>query len=106
MNCFRYFGMKSFDEVDYVLLEEYALLMKSYSLRKLDKERDMHKQAYLNLAVESTDKSGKKTAYPTFEKFFDYDKIYRELFDKEDKPEVKKENKINNMIASSNLKGG
>ena len=61
LNCFTYFGMKSFDEVDNMLIEEYELLMKSYSLKRLDKERDMHWQAYLNMAVQQTEERGKKT---------------------------------------------
>jgi len=96
--------MKSFDEVDNLLIAEYTLLMRAESMNKLDRERNIHKIAYLNLAVQSTDKGGKKTSYPTFEKFFDYERIYNDMFEPE--KEVKKENKFNALIALSNKKGG
>ena len=96
--------MKSFDEVDDLLIAEYALLMKAENMKKLDKERDLHKLAYLTLAVQSTDRSGKKSSYPTFEKFFDYERLYSEMFEQE--KEIKKENKLSTMIALANRKGG
>ena len=107
LNCFTYFGMKSFDEVDNMLIEEYELLMKSYSLKRLDQERDMHWQAYLNMAVQQTEERGKKTysKFPTFKKFFDYEKSKRELLGiKEIKQDKYKD--IKNLILIANKRGG
>lgn len=96
--------MKSFDEVDDLLIAEYALLMKAENMKKLDRERDLHKLAYLNLSVQSMDRGGKKSAYPTFERFFDYEKLYTEMFEPE--KVIKKDNKLSTMIALANKKGG
>ncbi|MCL2865622.1 MAG: hypothetical protein FWE25_08795 [Lachnospiraceae bacterium] len=80
--CFRYLGMKSFAEVDALYLEEYRILIKALELRKVDEERNMHWQAFLNFAVKAEKKSGKnktKPVYTKFEQFFHYEKAIERL---------------------------
>lgn len=77
MNCFRYQGFKSFEEVDRLTIPEYTLLMEAVQLREVDKDYRNHLQAFLNLAVKAEKKAGKnktKPVYQRFRKFFDYEK--------------------------------
>ena len=55
--------------------------MKAYNLARVDKEHDMHLQAWLNHAVKSTKTQGKKQVpvYKTFKDFFDYEKRLEEV---------------------------
>ena len=55
--------------------------MKAHELRKIDKEYDMHLQAWLNVQAQSTKEQGKKQVpvYKTFKEFFDYEARIREV---------------------------
>lgn len=77
MNCFRYLGFKSFEEVDRLTIPEYTLLMEAVQLREVDKDYRNHLQAFLNFAVKAEKRVGKnktKPVYQRFRKFFDYEK--------------------------------
>ena len=77
MNCFRYLGFKSLDEVDRLTIPEYNLLMEAVQLREVDKDYRNHLQAFLNFAVKAERKAGKyktKPVYQCFKKFYDYEK--------------------------------
>ena len=107
MGCFRYLDKKSMQEAEELTAYEHSLLMNAYNLRQLDKERDYHWQAYLNMAVQATEERGKKSypKYPTFEKFFNYEKMQERLFGiKKEKEDKHKE--IKNLILIANRKGG
>lgn len=103
MNCFRYLDMKTFDEIDHMLLKEYTMRLKAMSLSRVDKERDLHWQAYLNMVVQSTKERGKKQVpvYPTFKSFFDYEKILNGT--REERP---KENEFRRLMLLANKEGG
>lgn len=66
-------------DVEVMSLEEYSLQMQAYRLKQIDKERDMHLQAWLNHAVTATKEQGKKQVpvYKTFKEFYDYQKRLR-----------------------------
>ena len=85
--------MRSFEEVDDLLLDEYLLLMKSYSLQRVDKEYDYHLQAWLSQQVQATEQRGKKSVpvYKNFKDFFDYEERVNEIL----KPEPKEVNRTN-----------
>ena len=76
MTCFRYLGFKNLDQVDNITPYEYRLLMKSKELRIVDKQYELHLQAYLNMAAQARRRAGKKIkpVYTKFDKFFDYQK--------------------------------
>ena len=77
LNCFRYLGFKSFEEVDRLTIPEYTLLMEAVQLKEVDKDYRNHLQAFLNFAVKAEKKVGKnktKPVYQRFRKFFDYEK--------------------------------
>ena len=76
MTCFRYLGFKSLDQVNNITPYEYRLLMKSKELQIVDKQYEIHLQAYLNMSAQSRRRVGKKMkpVYTKFDKFFDYQK--------------------------------
>lgn len=76
MTCFRYLGFKSLDQVNNITPYEYRLLMKSKELQIVDKQYEIHLQAYLNMSAQARRRAGKKMkpVYTKFVKFFDYQK--------------------------------
>lgn len=76
MTCFRYLGFKSLDQVNNITPYEYRLLMKSKELQIVDKQYEIHLQAYLNMSAQARRRVGKKMkpVYTKFDKFFDYQK--------------------------------
>lgn len=80
LNCFRYLGFKSFDELDKLTIPEYNLLMEAVQLREVDKDYRNHLQAFLNFAVKAERKAGKyktKPVYQYFKKFYDREKAIK-----------------------------
>lgn len=67
MNCFRYLGFKSFEEVDRLTIPEYTLLMEAVQLREVDKDYRNHLQAFLNFAVKAEKKVGKNKTKPVYQ---------------------------------------
>lgn len=58
-------------------MREYELLMKAIRLRQVDLDYRNHLQAWLNFAAQAKKKTGRfkeKPAYPTFDKFYKYEK--------------------------------
>lgn len=76
MTCFRYLNFKSLEQVDNITPYEYRLLMKSKKLQIVDKQYEIHLQAYLNMSAQARRRAGKKMkpVYTKFDKFFDYQK--------------------------------
>jgi alcohol dehydrogenase class IV len=62
-------------------LYEYEMKMRAYNLKRVDREYDMHLQAWLNHAASATKEQGKKviSAYKDFTDFYDYKKRLREV---------------------------
>lgn len=81
LNCFRYLDLKTISAVDSMLLFEYKMLMKAYSLNSLDRDYQAHKQAWINQQVKASKEQGKKTVpvYRNFKQFFDYEKMEQEI---------------------------
>lgn len=81
MNCFRYFGFRSLEEVDRLTIKEYSLLCEAEKYRQLDKHKDIALGAWLSFLASAKKQVGKrlKPVYPTFESFFDYSKELRKL---------------------------
>lgn len=107
LNCFRYLGMQSFDDVDYMLVSEYAMLMKAKALQRLDRERDIHQVAYLSMAVQATKPRGKKEVpvYQRFNDFFNYEKRKEEIIGIKKKTPDKNQG-IKKLILLANKEGG
>lgn len=81
LNCFRYFGFRSLDEVDLLTIKEYEMLCEAEKYRQVDKQKDIALNAWLSFVASAKKKVGKnlKPVYPTFESFFDYSKEIRKL---------------------------
>ncbi|RFA36231.1 hypothetical protein CAI16_05435 [Virgibacillus dokdonensis] len=80
--------------------------MKAYRLKRIDKEHDMHLQAWLNHQVTSTKEQGKKQVpvFRSFKDFFNYDKRIEE----ETNPKLnmsQKAMKMARIAAVANRKG-
>lgn len=101
-------GKESIEEAESLTAYEYGLLMDAYNLNQLDKERDMHWQAYLYMAVQATEERGKKTypKYPTFDKFFNYENLKTRMFGEQVIKKEDKHKEIKNLILIANRKGG
>ena len=76
MTCFRYLDFKNLEQVNNITPYEYRLLMKSKELQIVDKQYEIHLQAYLNMTAQARKQVGKKQrmVYTRFDKFFDYQK--------------------------------
>lgn len=76
MTCFRYLNFKNLEQVDNITPYEYRLLMKSKEFQIVDKQYEIHLQAYLNMIAQARKQVGKKQrmVYTRFDKFFDYQK--------------------------------
>lgn len=74
-------GFERLYDIEILTLEEYRLRMKAYQLRRVDKEYEMHLQAWLNHAVTATKKQGEKyvPVFKEFKDFFDYEKRIKEI---------------------------
>lgn len=76
INCFRYLGFTTFDQVDRLTIAQYEVMMEALELRMLDQDLHEHRQAFLNFAVQAEKKAGKgktRPVYRKFRQFFDYD---------------------------------
>lgn len=76
INCFRYLGFTSFEQVDQLTIAQYDIMMEALELKMLDQDLHEHRQAFLNFAVQAEKKAGKgktRPVYRNFRKFFDYD---------------------------------
>ena len=74
-------GYTSLYDIDTTTLFEYQMKMKAYNLKRVDIERDMHLQAWLNHQVTATKEVAKKhvPVYKNFTDFFDYEKRIKEI---------------------------
>ena len=84
----RYFGMADMHDIDRLTFRDFRLRMKAYSLRQLDKERDLAFLAWQMREVNATKQSGKnkrKYVYTRFDKFFEHEK-YEARIKGEEKP--------------------
>ena len=82
VNCFRYFGFTSFEQVDRLTIAQYEVMMEALELRMLDSDFHEHRQAFLNYAVQAEKKVGKgksRPVYKRFVQFFDFDTELKKL---------------------------
>lgn len=75
-------GLSDMTQIERMTTGEYALRMKAYRRRRLEEERVLHKLAFLNVAAQSTKKTGKhvEPVYKTLKDFFDYEEELKELY--------------------------
>lgn len=85
--------------------------MKAFNLSRIDKEYDMHLQAWLNNQATATKTTGSgknqktESVYKGFNDFFDYEKKLQEV-DGPSRAITEKEQRMAGIAASINSKGG
>lgn len=78
--------MNDFAEIGRMTLYEYDMRMTAYQLKRVDREYELHLQAWLNWNVQATKKKGKHKRAPVFKsfrQFFDYRKRIRDVLEEE-----------------------
>lgn len=78
----RYLHMMDFAEINRMTLYEFEMRMRASDLRRVDREYEIHLQAWANWNVQAMKKSGKRKRVPvfkTFKQFFDYKKAELEI---------------------------
>ncbi|HAM79603.1 hypothetical protein [Ornithinibacillus bavariensis] len=95
-------------EIELLRLEEYFYRMEAYNLSRVDKERDMHLQAWLNNQVTFTKEQGKKQVpvFKRFEDFFDYEKRLNEVEGKKQGAITPQMRRMARLAAQINNGGG
>lgn len=66
-------GIADFATAGRMTLAEFRLRKLGYRMVQQERERDLHLQAFLNRAVQATEKNG-KYVYPDFGSFYDEEK--------------------------------
>ena len=88
INCFRYLGFTTFDQVDRLTIAQYEVMMEALELRMLDQDLHEHRQAFLNFAAQATKSAGKgktRPAYRRFNQFFDYNAEFTKIKNRKSK---------------------
>ncbi|MDL2310485.1 hypothetical protein LJC13_00735 [Peptostreptococcaceae bacterium OttesenSCG-928-C18] len=65
-------------EAQRVTLAEFEVMTEAHMLRRVDKQFDIHLQAWTNAQAQATDKKG-RAYFKTFDKFFDYEKMLKKV---------------------------
>lgn len=69
--------MDDFAEIDRMTIYQFEMRMKAFELRRVDREYEIHLQAWANWNVRAMKKSGKRKRVPVFKEFkqfFDHKK--------------------------------
>ena len=85
-----------------ITLTQYYLMMKAIRLKLVDKQRDLHIQAWLNTQVKATKQRGKKTV-PYFKTFGDFFKEPDDLTVKKKVKEDKKYDEVKQLLLKANM---
>lgn len=77
----RYLDFHEYDDIYRMSIAEYEQRITAYKLKMLDKQLFLHQQAWLNVQAKAQKKQGKNMVpvYKTFEDFFDFKKLEREI---------------------------
>jgi len=68
----RFLNLHDIPDIERMTLHEYSLRMAASRLRRLDRQYEIHLQAWANQQAKATKKNG-KPFYVTFKEFFDYE---------------------------------
>lgn len=103
LNCLRYLGMHDMTVIKRMTLVEYHLRMEAYLLQKVDREYELHLQAWLNNQVKAEKKSGKssKPVFKQFDDFFDYEERIAEVQGKK-KESIIKDSTLSSLLRKAN----
>lgn len=84
-------------------LYEYEARMHAFRLSQVDREKDVHLQAWLNHKATAMKKQGDKqvSVYPKFKDFYDYEKELKEV-EKDTSPLTKRNRKLAHIAKALN----
>jgi len=75
----RFLNLHDIPDIERMTLHEYSLRMAASRLRRLDRQYEIHLQAWANQQAKATKKNG-KPIYVTFKEFFDYEGEEKKIF--------------------------
>lgn len=87
------------NEIDRLTIPDYELRMKAYQLKQLDRQYEIHLQAWATVMAGQTRKG--KPVFRSFDKFFDYRKAEEKILGRQKQTSPDKE-KLQNWIANFN----
>ncbi|PZL70958.1 hypothetical protein CI088_13835 [Enterococcus plantarum] len=91
--------IEDFNEIARLTIPDYELRMKAYQLKQLDRQYEIHLQAWATVMAGQTRKG--KPIFRTFDKFFDYRKAEEKILGRQKRTTLDKE-KLQNWIANFN----
>jgi hypothetical protein len=101
LDILRYYPTMSDEkELGRVTLRHYVRLMKAQRLRALDKELEIHLQAWKNREIEAT--KGSRYVFTQFDKFMDFTKRESELLERTPPKSQSSGNKLMYLMAKAN----
>lgn len=77
VECVRYFDMTVL-EAKKCTLADFDVLLEAKHLKDADELYKVHRSAWANMMVNQTKRNG-RPRFPTFEKFFDYEKLITQI---------------------------
>lgn len=101
VNCFRFFGMTDWNQIDQLTLKQYRIMMRALELKQVDEEFKAHRQAYLNQVVKAEKQIGKssRAVYDSFDKFFDYEARLQSVINPKAPQKIQKSQSIAERLA-------
>ncbi|THB62176.1 hypothetical protein [Vagococcus silagei] len=96
--------MSNIKEIESMTVYEFNVRMLSYRLSELDKQQDLHLQAWLNQMVQATKGSGKnvKPYYRSFKEFFDFETYQNEILDEKNEVQLTDQNELKDLLMQAN----
>ncbi|WP_433956996.1 hypothetical protein [Cytobacillus horneckiae] len=94
-------------DIEVLSLYEYSMRMKAFNLARIDKEHEMHQQAWINQKATATKKQGDKfiPVYKEFKDFYDFNARLRELEAPKKSRLTTEQRKMAKIAASVNARG-
>lgn len=79
---FAFFGISDFNKANRMTLFEYRIRNRGRMMTQLEREKDLHLQAFLNRRIKETIKDGKEYRFKSFKDFYNEDKRWKEKLGK------------------------
>ena len=76
---FAYFGITDFAKAGQMTLTEFKFRQRAHLLKELDRDREIHLQAYLNRVAKATTRDGKSYQFKSFEDFYNHEKLKEQV---------------------------
>lgn len=97
--------MLSVKDIEQMTVYEFNVRMLSFRLSELDRQQELHMQAWLSQQVQATTGTGKRTKpmYQTFKEFFDYEEQLKIILNEKEEVEISdSKNDLVNLVMQAN----